>query len=95
MVNIDYWYTFQGILEDRKRELDGQSNEEGGEDKTVEDEENGGQADEDDLAVGKEGGKLRALIMTPTRELAIQIKDHIQVLFFLLWFPSLSLLIRI
>eukprot|EP00088_Acartia_fossae_P005264 TRINITY_DN1230_c0_g1_i3.p1 TRINITY_DN1230_c0_g1~~TRINITY_DN1230_c0_g1_i3.p1 ORF type:complete len:779 (-),score=169.93 TRINITY_DN1230_c0_g1_i3:56-2359(-) len=67
----------QGILEDRKRELDGQSNAEG-EGKSDVDDDIGGQAEEEDLAVGKQGGKLRALIMTPTRELAIQIKDHIQ-----------------
>ena len=42
---------------------------------------------EKDLVAGKlKGDKLRALILTPTRELAIQIKNHIQVLLLLLLF---------
>ena len=50
--------------------------DENDEDHEVEDEEN----DLKELLVGKKrGDKLRALILTPTRELAMQIKNHIQV----------------
>ena len=31
------------------------------------------------LHAGRKGGLLRALVLTPTRELAMQIKAHIQV----------------
>ena len=35
---------------------------------------------EDEEEVRKTTGRLRALILTPTRELAVQIKDHIMVI---------------
>ena len=54
---------------------------------TVETMENEDEEAEKDLVAGKlKGDKLRALILTPTRELAIQIKNHIQVLLLLLLF---------
>ena len=35
---------------------------------------------EDKEEISKTTGRLRALILTPTRELAVQIKDHIMVI---------------
>ena len=47
---------------------------------SIDDLEAGAAADDSDAdPKPKSGGALRALILTPTRELAIQIKDHIQV----------------
>ena len=64
---------------ERKEEEEGKEKEkehENDEDHEVEEEED----DLKELLVGKKrGDKLRALILTPTRELAMQIKNHIQV----------------
>ena len=62
---------------ERKEEEEGKEKEhDNDEDHEVEEEED----DLKELLVGKKrGDKLRALILTPTRELAMQIKNHIQV----------------
>ena len=60
-----------------KMELETEEND----DEIDEDHEN--EEEEEELLVGKKrGDKLRALILTPTRELAMQIKNHIQVSLF-------------
>ena len=59
-----------------KEEEEEMKEDENDEDHEVEEEEH----DLKELLVGKKrGDKLRALILTPTRELAMQIKNHIQV----------------
>ena len=45
----------------------------------AEDDEEEGLSSVEGETVHKQGGVLRSLILTPTRELAMQIKDHIQV----------------
>ena len=63
-------------MERKEKEEEKMTEDENDEDHEVEDEEN----DLKELLVGKKrGDKLRALILTPTRELAMQIKNHIQV----------------
>ena len=68
----------QGILNDKKREAK--------EGRNVSFQNSVDAEDDDEVlsnvegeTVHKQGGVLRSLILTPTRELAMQIKDHIQV----------------
>ena len=76
----------QGILNDRKKDQERNPDDDPSSGSDLEEEsinaakEVEKDAEESELIAGKlKGDKLRALILTPTRELAIQIKNHIQV----------------